>query len=503
MKEPIGKEPFIQSGHKEIPPPNTLLISNSMKTTHKTSPFILTIFGASGDLAKLKIFPSIYYLIEQNKLPKEFYIIGYARTKKSRKEFQSEFELSIRKQLKEKVNEELIEKVLNRVFYFVGQYDNVEHFKRFKKFTKDITKEAKIPHLVYFSVPPTVFKKIIQNLGETKNSKTEDIRLILEKPFGEDEHSARELFHFVARYFEEQQIYLLDHYLGKSAVQSLLSLRHHNRLLNLILQGGVVANIQISAFEDIGVKNRIGYFDTVGTLKDMVQSHLLQIAALITMSIPITVSAESLHREKYNILSSMKFPIRDKSIVLGQYTTYQSTPGVEKNSKTETFVAARLFIDREKWYKVPIYIRTGKKLHKKHTFIVIELKKIAFQRKNDPPNRIVIELQPQEKISIKLLNPMENHSHYIDLTSSETITCPEDDCLPEHSILLLDAISGNKKKFLSFPEVLATWKITDDIIRWVKRKKFQIEKYKDYSEGPAGQNDLPKMDRFEWYNVTQ
>ncbi len=462
-------------------------------------PFILVIFGASGDLAKLKLFPALYSLMEQHRFPKEFYIVGYARTQNTRENFQKEFKKSI--ESNSKVDQTLVKELTDHVHYFSGQYNKLENFKKFRAYLKELTGKTQITTLAYFSVPPIVFKDIIQNLGETKTSKDEDIRLILEKPFGEDTASAKELFHFVARYFEEENIYLLDHYLGKSAVQSLLHLRHSNRLLNLMMKGPEIANIQITAFEKVGVTARAGYFDQVGTIRDMIQSHLMQILALITMSIPITEDPASLHREKYSILSALKFIDSPKNIVMGQYASYTKEKDIPKNSHAETFAAMRLFIDRESWYKTPIYIRTGKKLHEKHTYIVVELKKFAFQPKDEEPNRLIFELQPNERINIRLVNKQGQTSRYQEITTSDSLACTGDDCLPEHGLLLLDVIRKRRLHFLSFPEIIATWQIIDHIVNFIKKNQIKPQKYQDFSEGPATQNNLTKIDGFKWFDI--
>ncbi|MBI2634451.1 hypothetical protein HYW82_02135, partial [Candidatus Peregrinibacteria bacterium] len=373
--------------------------------------------------------------------------------------------------------------------------------KEYLKKLSGHSKKTRTPTtLAYFSVPPIAFKDIIRNLGETK-SKTDDIRLILEKPFGEDTKSATELFHFTARYFDEERVYLLDHYLGKSAVNSILHLRHSNRLLNLMIKGPEIANIQITAFEKIGVSARTGYFNKVGTIKDMIQSHLLQTLALVAMSIPITENATSLHREKYAILSALKFIESEENIVLGQYKSYTKEKDIPKNSRTETFAALRLFIDRESWHKTPIYIRTGKKLHEKHTYIVIELKKFSFQPKDEEPNRVILELQPNEKINIRLVNRLGTASRYQEITTSDSLACEGDDCLPEHGLLLLDVMRHRRVNFLSFPEIIASWEITDQILKCIKRKNIKIEKYSDGSDGPKSQNNLTNLDRFKWFDV--
>ncbi len=479
-----------------------------MKPYHIEKPFILIIFGASGDLAKLKLFPALYSLAEQKRLPKEFYIVGYARSEMDKKQFQKEFKESIEKAHKKNINKKLLDELVKHVHYFQGQYDKIADFIKFRGFLKEISGNKIIKKLAYFSIPPTTFKPVIKNLGKTKISENEDIRLILEKPFGEDTKSAKELFHFAARYFDEDAVYLLDHYLGKSAVQSILHLRHSNRLLNLMMKGPEIANIQITAFEDVGVKDRVGYFEKVGTIKDMVQSHLLQLLSLVAMSIPISENAESLHREKYAILSALKFVESKNNIVLGQYESYHKEKGVPKNSKTDTFAALRLFIDRESWYKTPIYIRTGKRLHEKHTYVTVEIKKFAFQKKSEEPNRIVFELQPDEKINIRLINKRGLSSKHQKLTISQSIACQGVDCLPEHALLILDVIKKNRLHFLSFQEIIATWQITDNILKFIKKSqtnhgtnKVKVEKYKDGSQGPKSQNRLTEIDGFEWFDI--
>ncbi len=470
-----------------------------MNLYHIEKPFILTIFGASGDLAKLKLFPALYSLAEQKRLPKKYFIVGYARTAKTRKQFQQEFEESITKTQGKNINKKLLKGLTENVYYQQGLYEKKSDFIKLNDYLHLLSRTNQVTKLAYFSVPPTIFQHIIKNLGETKQSKNEDLRLIIEKPFGQDTASARELFHFAARYFKEESVYLLDHYLGKSAVQSILTLRHSNRLLNIMMKGPEIANIQITAFEKIGVTTRGGYFDAVGTIKDMVQSHLLQILALITMSIPITETPDSLHREKYSILSALKFIESKNNIILGQYKSYKKEKDIKKNSHTETFAAMRLFVDRESWYKTPIYIRTGKCLHEKHTHVVVELKKFDFQPKEEEPNRLIFELQPDERVNIRLVNKQGATSRYQEITTSDSLACSGDDCLPEHALLLLDVVRKRRLHFLSFEEIIATWELIDTIVNFVKRSGIKPEEYADHSPGPKSQEKLTEIDGFKWF----
>lgn len=467
------------------------------------TPFIFTIFGASGDLAKIKLFPALYSLAKQKRLPENYRIIGYARTPKTDAEFKKEFKDSIIKKEGKDTDKAVLNNLLKHVRYFPGQYENKKSFTDYRKYLQPVTKGKNCIHLAYFSVPPQAFKPIVRNLAESATSKKEDMRLIIEKPFGSDSKSAEDLYHFISGYYKKEQIYLLDHYLGKSGIQSILNLRHSNRLLNTLLKGKEIANIQISALEDVGVNNRIGYFEQVGIVRDMIQSHLLQVLALITMSIPISERAEDLQREKYSILSAIKVPqSSNDNFVLGQYESYKNYPGVGKKSRTETFAAIKLLIDRESWFRVPIYIRTGKKLSKKQTYIVVEFKKFAFQKPEDAPNLLIISISPAEKISIQLVNKYRSGEfHYETITTSESIACSGDYCLPEHGILLLDVIQKNRIHFLSFEEILASWKVTEALCKTIHNQKIKVETYMDLSAGPESQHRITGKNGFTWHNL--
>lgn len=476
-----------------------------MKLYHVEKPFVFTIFGASGDLAKVKIFPALYALAEQKRFPKEYYIFGYSRTAKTDKEFHEEFRESVRKRQEGDVDEKILDELLSHVFYFREDYDKLQSFHDFAKEIMKKTKGKKVTQLCYLAVPPQAFSDIVSNLAAIRHDVGDDMRVIIEKPFGNDEKSARQLFHQVSMYFTHDKVYLLDHYLGKEGVQSILALRYANGILNTLLSGKLIANIQISALEDLSVANRIGYFDQVGIIKDMIQSHLLQMLSLLTMELPVEQEAVSIHREKIAVLSALKYRGYEKAMVLGQHESYQSIKGVKKGSKTPTFAALRLFIDRQDWYKVPIYIRTGKMLKKKHAYMVVEFKKHPFQAKNKDiqPNKLIIELQPNERIHLKLYTKIggaKNQFH--DLTTTESLACFGDDCLPEHGRLLLNVFQGDQSNFLSFEEIIASWVFTDKLIQCFENRKMPIHSYTDYSDGPKEQHKITAEDGFEWVDVS-
>ncbi len=464
-----------------------------------TDPFIFTIFGASGDLAKLKLFPSLYALQEQKRFPEEFYIVGYARSSKEQQQFRDEFAESVRK-ARPDLDETVLSDLLKHVHYFSGLYNNIEDYRRYRGFLDELSGNKTMSHIAYFSVPPTVFRDIIQNLAESRKSRDEDIRLVLEKPFGQDLRSAQELYHFTMQHFSEENFYLLDHYLGKGPVRSIYFLRRLNPIFHLLLNGHSIANIQITAFEHLGVGERVGYFDQVGTIRDMIQSHLLQILSLLTMAIPASNQSSSIHREKYHILSSLTFPECDHNLVLGQYESYRTEKNVPPDSRTETFAAAKLFIDLETWHNVPIYIRTGKKLAEKKTSIVVEFKKFEYQ-KDDEPNRLVIKLAPEETMQMSLLNRLGATIHPSSLTVSESLACVGDDCLPDHALLLLDIIRADKTYFLTFQQIISAWELVDRILHKKTAHQDLLYSYPDESRGPIEQDSIPNNDGFRWYEA--
>lgn len=475
-----------------------------MQLYREKNPFVFSIFGASGDLAKIKIFPALYSLAEQKRFPKEFWIFGYGRTELSQEAFRQQFEDSVRGRAESAIDEKVLQDLLSRVHYVAGQYDQQASFDHFAQEVLKKTKQAKVTNIAYLAVPPVAFKSIIELLAAVRKPLGEDLRIIIEKPFGQDEESAKQLYHHVSMFFPSEKTYLLDHYLGKDAVQSLLVLRYANSILNTLLNGQLISNIQITAFEDLSVANRISYFDQVGIIKDMIQSHLLQLMALLTMELPVEQESKSIHREKYAVLSALKMRGYEKGIAIGQHESYKKMKGVAKGSETTTFAAVRLFIDRQDWYHVPIYIRTGKMLNKKHTYVVVEFEKLPFQKKdkNVQTNKLIIELQPDAKVHLKLYTKHGGvKSELHDLTTSESIACYGDDCLPEHGRLLVDVFREDHSNFLSFEEIIATWRFTDKILNFIKKRDIKPVIYKDYSKGPDEQHILTSIDNLEWFEV--
>lgn len=467
--------------------------------------FTLVIFGASGSLAKLKLFPALYELEKENRMPKDYVIVGYARTAMEQKDFRVFFEESIRSQEKNP-DEKALKRILAHLHYFTGAYDKPDDYKKLLKELKSLEKESSRVRLTYFSTPPSVFKEILQNLAAVNfNTKKSALRLIIEKPFGYDLSSAQALKKELEKNFKPEQIFLLDHYLGKEAVSNLLSLRYANSILTTLFSKEFVSNIQITAMEEKDIEGRANYFDNVGIVRDMVQSHLLQVLAYLTMYAPKEKTAKAIHHEKARLLNSVLICDLENSVVRGQYQGYTQEKGIPKDSQTETYAAIKLCLKHSLWKNVPIFIRSGKSLRQKWTGVVIEFKPRRAQRDTPgiPANRIVIQLQPTEKIEFHLLTKLGGKPFdFHDLTTGRPIYC-SGDCLGEHGRLLLDAIKGDQGLFLNFEEIFAAWRVIDPLQKScdIQRKKHcELHGYKKNSLGPKAADELIQNFGFEWWN---
>lgn len=460
--------------------------------------FSITILGASGDLAKLKIFPSLFALVWKKHLPEKYAVLGYARSEKDQEMFKGEFALSVQTANKKHWNDDMqqcLDMMLEHVYYYQGQYDKVEDYNRFGEWKDEMTGMSFEKDVVMFSVTPKVFCPAIEAMHAAESLDNAKLSLVIEKPFGGDTASAQSLFHTIGNLFDEDQVYLLDHYLGKHEIRSIMPLRHNNRLLSLALQGNQISNIQITVTEPFGVETRLGYFDEVGIIKDMIQSHLLQILGLITMSIPIEKNAQTVREEKSGILSSLHFVPKKEHVSIGQYEGY--CDGKICSPKTPTFAAVRMQINRERWYNVPILIRTGKCIgERKESYVTVELKKFAFQEDAFPTNKIVFEFAPVEQLHIKLYN--ESSGKPVAVHAAEALTC-DADCLPEHGRLLLDVLEENQMYFVSFKEIIASWKVVDEVLKMIQGEI--PEKYAKGSLGPKSQNAVVDSCKYTWHEL--
>lgn len=468
--------------------------------------FTIIIFGASGSLARLKLFPSLFELVKEGRMPKDFKIVGYSRTPMTDEAFRKIVKESVLKVEKD-ASKEHLKTFLEQLSYVSGAYDSAQDYETLKNHLGKVEKTKDRIRLAYFSVPPSVFPDIFENLAATPlSTRKGKLRLIIEKPFGYDLKSAQKLKKQLEHYFDDEQIYLLDHYLGKEAVTNLLSLRIANSLLTHMFNKDFISNIQISALEEKDIEGRANYFDHVGILRDMVQSHLLQIVTYLTMYAPKSKDAQAIHHQKAKVLKALQLGKPHQNIVRGQYLGYTKEKGVAAESQTETFAALKLTMNHPLWKNVPIYLRTGKCLKKKWTAVVLEFKPHEVQKKNGnlQPNRIVIQLQPHEKIEFHLFTKLGGKTFdFHELTTGRPIYC-SGDCIGEHGRLLLDAIRGEKGLFLNFEEIFEAWKLMDKAQQWCDLESKQcadLHVYECGGLGPKQADELLKKDGFTWFNA--
>ncbi len=427
-------------------------------------PFSSIVFGAFGHLAGKSIYPSLFKLAELGRLNEDFQLVGFGRTKKNTDEFQEYVQKSI-KQIYPKAKEATIEKFLSKCSYICGEYDRPEGFFTLDKNLENSPTCTK-KKIYYFAVPSSTYKSIISNLGSSMKS-TNCAELLFEKPFGLSEADARDLYFYILRYFTESQVYIIDHYLAKSGVMNILFLREANRLLSHVLRGKEIAHIEIESFEKSGIGERGGYFDAVGLIKDMIQSHLMSIFALATMNVPIEKSAKSIQREKISILNALRV-MEDVSLKTGQYKSYLNEKDVPKTSTIETFASFRLHLDLEEWCDTDILITAGKNMKEDVSRIIFTLKSLPFEKQS---NRVIFEIKPEPKLILQIVAKSIHGEKFEtrDLFIETPVACYEDDCLPEHTKIFEHLLMNNHLYFVNIHEAFASWKIIDEVMTHVKK----------------------------------
>jgi glucose-6-phosphate 1-dehydrogenase len=475
------------------------------------SPFTFVLFGASGHLAKLKIYPALYTLALKKRLPRDFAIVGYARSAMTREQFQALVEMSIRAQLSE-VNKKLVAEFLEHVHYVQGQYDAVADFRGLADELSKIEKGWKSPvRLAYLSIPPEVFSPVIHNIcrgGIHEPGKA--FRVIVEKPVGHDLASYEELQKDLTSCFAEDEIYLLDHYLGKEAVRNVYYLRFANPILERLLKNTLIHHVEITASESSGLEGRAGYFESTGTFRDMFQSHLLMIASLLTMHLHDT--DEQLPLSRMNALQQFYLPPAsnlDDLVVQGQYgmgnvkgetmAAYQEEDGVMPGSRTNTYAALRLFSRESRWQGVPFFLRSGKRLGKKETRVSIQFQEPRAVGEGSGPNRLDIILQGEAGMRLHLQTKVGGtQPTFRPLILEDPLVCMGD-CLPEHGILLLEAIHGLKHWFLQFEEVHTAWRLIDPIQAHLDKPDTPLALYPAGSAGPEAADTWIAREGTQWF----
>lgn len=490
-------------------------------------PCILVIFGASGDLTSRKLIPALFNLMKSGGLPANFVCVGFARKEKSHDEFRKELREKIVEFSRIKPEAHELETFTEKLFYHQAEFGDDNGYKSLDAFLKNLDKQYGTHgnRVYYLSVQPTYFSEIVEKLKEhqliyAESDKKHFSRVIIEKPFGHDYASAIELQKDLTKHLSENQIYRIDHYLGKETVQNLLVFRFSNSIFEGLWNNRYVDNIQITVAESIGVEERGAFYESAGLLRDIIQNHMMQLLSLVTMEPPTTLSPTAIRDEKVKILEAIEHYANPDEIlkyaVRGQYKegfiegsevkAYRNESRVNPNSNVETFAALRLQIENWRWSGVPIYLRAGKRLPKRSTEIVITFKRtpnILFQKhnKHNTPNQLVFRIQPNEGTSIKfnskvpgsstIIQPLKMDFQYSKYFGKE---------VPEaYERLIYDCILGDNTLFARVDESLHSWEILTPVTQfWQATPLTNNDFYPAGSWGPLAADTLLTRENRKW-----
>ncbi|KAH6798099.1 glucose-6-phosphate dehydrogenase 2 [Perilla frutescens var. hirtella] len=481
----------------------------------------ITVVGASGDLAKKKIFPALFALYYEDCLPEHFTIFGYARSKMTDAELRNMVSRTLTCRIDKRENcDEKMEQFLKRCFYHSGQYDSQDNFMELNRKLKEHEGGRVSNRLFYLSIPPNIFVDAVKCASLSASSVNGWTRVIVEKPFGRDSESSAALTSSLKQYLEEEQIFRIDHYLGKELVENLSVLRFSNLMFQPLWSRNYIRNVQLIFSEDFGTEGRGGYFDHYGIIRDIMQNHLLQILALFAMETPVSLDAEDIRNEKVKVLRSMR-PIRIDDVVVGQYKSHtrggNSYPGytddktVPKDSLTPTFAAAALFIDNARWDGVPFLMKAGKALHDRRAEIRVQFRHVPGNLYNRnfgtdldrATNELVIRVQPDEAIYIKINNKVPGLGMRLDSSNLNLLyKARYSKEIPDaYERLLLDAIEGERRLFIRSDELDAAWSLFTPVLKELEEKKMIPEYYPYGSRGPVGAHYLAARYNVKWGDV--
>lgn len=489
--------------------------------------FALIIFGITSNLAKIKLIPALYDMAEKDLLPKNMAIVGIARGEMTREKFQNYFYETLNLENihhQHEIKKEVFEQLCEKLHYVNGQMEDPNFYSRLKTYLDRLTEKGRCDNRIYYlATYPNLYQAIFENLqkvGLNKQSlrlrlkqsfpptpegvgRKQDqgwVRLMIEKPIGHDLTSAQELNQLLLKYFTEDQIYRLDHYLGKETLQNILTFRFSNGIFEPLINKDYIDHIQITAAEDFGIGQRGGYYDQVGALKDVGQNHQLQMLAFATMDAPSQFTNEAVTSQRIKILKSL-VPL-PKNVVFGQYEGYTKEKAVNPSSQIDTFYAFKTFLDGDRFKDVPIYIRAGKKLKQTVTEISIVFKNpvnrlLQHLDCGDEPNVLIYRIQPNEGIVLKIFTKIPGHE--VKLEPEYMQFCykldPHIHYIPDpYERLLTDTIRGDQTFFNDAAEVEAQWAFIDPLVK--QRKKPAI--YKAGTWGPKEADELIEKDGKTW-----
>jgi glucose-6-phosphate 1-dehydrogenase len=473
------------------------------------APTTLVIFGATGDLARRKLLPALYNLAHDGALPERFYLVGVSRKEKAHEDYRAECAEAIRRFSRRKPDEEVLKALLENVRYIPGTFDEESVYAELGKTLDEFEQEAGEPlnRAFYLATAPHFFPVIVEELGRSKlaHHAHAEVRVIIEKPFGTTLEEARELNRRVLAIFDETQVFRIDHYLGKETVQNMMAFRFANGMFEPFWNRNYIDSVQITAAEDIGIESRADYYDKAGALRDLIQNHMLQLLCHVAMEPPVSFTAEEVRNEKVKVLKSVPEPTPveiPQIAVRAQYGPghaggedvpgYLEEEGVPPDSTTETYAALRLEVDNWRWAGVPFYLRTGKRLARKVTEIAVTLKPVphlAFSQEGSlgvQPNQLVLTLQPNEGVSLRLGAKIPGTRMIIRPVNMEFLygTAFLSQSPEAYERLITDAMRGDATLFTRNDEVEAQWRICDPIVRTWAGTPGPLPKYPAGSQGP-------------------
>lgn len=484
----------------------------------------LIIFGASGDLTYRKLIPAVYDLYKQNSLPENFAVLGVARSPFTDETFREKMRDGIKQfALAKNPSEEDLEIFCQKLHYLSINTDKGEEYAKLTERLRQIDESEKTAgnYIFYLSTPPAMYPLIPKYLAEQGLNKQEGNfrRIIIEKPFGTSLQSARELNASLMKDYDEDQIYRIDHYLGKETVQNMLVTRFANGIYEPLWNRNYIRHIEITAAESIGVENRGGYYDHSGALRDMLQNHLLQLLALVAMEPPMAIDSEAIRNEKLKVFQALRPMSNDdlfRNVLRGQYTAsnvkgkyvkgYREEKDVDPDSRTETYVAMKLFIDNWRWAGVPFYLRTGKRLPTRVSEVVIHFKPAPqrlFPETTDlnDENQLVIRIQPDEGILLKTKMKVPGSGYQVKNVNMDFhYSQLQDTYLPEaYERLLLDCMVGDSTLYIRGDALEATWKFVQPLLDfWENNPDAPLHGYPAGSWGPSCADDLMEEKDLTW-----
>ena len=500
---------------------NPLRDPDDRRLNRIAGPSSLVIFGVTGDLSRKKLMPAVYDLANRGLLPAGFSLVGFARRDWKHQDFGKVVKEAVRQYARTPWNESVWKQLSENIRFVSGEFDDDAAFDRLKATIDEL--DAKVGtngnHAFYLSIPPKAFAQVCQQLkrsGLADAGPDEFRRVVIEKPFGRDLKTSRELNEVVESVFPPDSVFRIDHYLGKETVQNILALRFANMLFEPLWNSNYIDHVQITMAEDIGVGGRAGYYDGIGAARDVIQNHLLQLLALTAMEEPVSFDAADLRAEKEKVLSAVRVP-KDisKHTARGQYaggwqggenvTGFLDEDGMNPNSVSETYAAMRLDINTRRWAGVPFYLRAGKRLGRRVTEIAVVFKRAPQQLFAESQtsalgqNALVIRVQPDEGVTIRFGSKVPGVGMQVrDVTMDFGYGHAFTEASPEaYERLILDVLLGDPPLFPRHEEVELSWKILDPIVSFWE-KKGKPEQYRPGTWGPSSADAMMARDGREW-----